>query len=723
MFNHELVYQVIGRSPLVRSSGIATAAILVTSSIFALPVNAQDTKPQLEEITVTAQKREERLIDVPISVRAIDEQTIRDARVNDLQDVVLLTPALEWGPSIGRESAILMIRGVGSNQFGDQTVVVYQNGFTMGDTRLINNSILFDLERIEILKGPQGTLYGRNALGGVINYISRQPSDELRGFVRASYGDFETQELAASISGPIVKDVFGVILTGGFKSHDGYWDNRFTGEKNVNGEENQFAHVGFHLTPNEAFSLSLEVTYDKTDDECGDCPNRPQSFDNTNLLELGQGLVNTNEYSRTVNQDIIGLFDRDVTQAVLTAEYDFDRSSLTSITGYGTMDLFLMADTDREPGSAGPFNAFDLGFDLDVFSQEIRLTSTGDSRFQWLLGGFWFTDELPFFVGILSPIIPRIQVVDDLHETTNYAGFFNGTYDVSDKVTLGFGIRFDHEKKEFVPSPGAEKRQKDADEWLPRVSISYHLTEDANLYAAVARGYKAGGFNPEFSPKLEYTSEFVWHYEIGTKGLFADRSAIYEVAAFYISRTDQHIQRVENSLPTRPIWTDNAGESTVWGVEAQIAAELSPGLNITGSFAYMDATFDTFFDDTGLAESYGLNPNYAGNKIPMAADFTVAVSAQYVFPLGGLEGWDFKARTDVRYTGERNYHASGGLPQDDFVVTNAYIGLQKEKFEIGIYADNLFDEGYHVFGTLGPGRLNLYTGAPRTYGVIGRLDF
>ncbi len=695
----------------------------------AAKVVAQTAEPVLEEIIVTAQKREERLLDVPLAVSVIDDGAIRRARVNTLADVAMLTPGVEIGNSIGRQTGIISIRGVNPGVFGNPTVLVYQDGFTMGNSRVLNNGILFDLERIEILKGPQATLYGRNALGGVINYVTRRPGNKPEGFLTTSYGNFDTLEVTGSVSGPLVKDRLFARLSGQFQSHDGYWDNQWDGERNINDEEDKNLRAAFAYDASEDLTLDLTVSYAKSDDDCGDCPNFPDSYDPANPAAVGQGLVDMNEYQQRVNQDVLGYFKREVTQTVLTINYDFESFSLTSISGYGKMESELEVDQNRAPGpmvigGVLPVEFFQLPIDLDVFSQEVRLTSADEGRFRWMLGGYYFRDEthgiVSFFLTPPLDFLNPLVFGDSAIKTRNYALFANASFDISERLKLAAGIRYDYEKQELDDFLNLEQRAKDGSEWLPTASLSYRVTEDTNLYVSATKGYKAGGFNNSDQPVLEYDPEFLWNYELGIKGRFADGSARYELTAFYMDWSDQQVNRASVTGG----FTVNAAQSTIKGIEALLGAMPLPGLNLSASATYTDAQYDEYIDETFVPLFFGLDPDYSGNDIPLTPDWTLALSADYLYPLGNTDGWGLRTRVDARYTGERNFHASGAMPQDSYALVNLYLGVESQRYEIGFFAQNLFDKGYHVFGDLAVGLPPLlWTGPPRVYGIRARLNF
>lgn len=384
-----------------------------------------------EVIVVTATKREERLMDVPLSIDVLSERTIRDTDLEDPQDLALLTPGLQYSETIGRQTGSPAIRGISPFAFSDPTVQIYVDGFTLGFTRNDNNATLFDLERIEVLKGPQATLYGRNALGGVINYITRQPGEEAEGYIRGELGSYDSRNVGVSASGPLIANVLGARLGVAYREFGGFLDNDFNAAEDINDESDLIASGGLRWTPTADLTILLSANYSESDDACGDCSHVPADFGNPSLpasfLALGAGLVDINDFDRTVNQDHPGGYVRQQQSYVLNAEYDFGAVTLTNIFGYGKSSSTVGVDFNRIAGPS-PFGAFfDLSIDNSGWSEELRLASDGDTRLKWLIGLYAFDNTRHRFNLVNGAFV---QANSDI-ELENYAAFVNLDYDLS----------------------------------------------------------------------------------------------------------------------------------------------------------------------------------------------------------------------------------------------------------------------------------------------------
>ncbi|PCI54356.1 MAG: hypothetical protein COB36_10220 [Alphaproteobacteria bacterium] len=368
---------------------MALAGFIPTQSVFAIE---EGSELALEEIIVTAQKRSERLQDVALSISAFSEKNIQDANITQIKDLSMLTPGLEFSETIGRQTTAPSIRGVAPLGFADPTVLVYVDGFTLGFTRSENNAQLFDLERIEVLKGPQATLYGRNALGGVVNYITKKPGNEFEGSVKGEYGRFNNFEIAGTAGGAVIEDKVFLQAGIGYRESGGFLDNEFDGANDVNDESDFNARVNMRFTPSDQLEVNLTVNYSKVDDACGDCAHVPVEWTGSRL-DVGAGLVDFNNISNTVNMDRLGSYENEVFSFVSKVEYDMDWATLTNIAGFAKGEQMLVADFTRSPGPFGPFEGFTIRRDNKGWSEELRLASNGDEKLTWLVGFYAFKNN------------------------------------------------------------------------------------------------------------------------------------------------------------------------------------------------------------------------------------------------------------------------------------------------------------------------------------------
>ena len=711
------------------------AMLLLSITTVSAPLLAQDgTEPILEEILVTASKRAENVQDLPFSVVALSEQSINDSQLASPQDLAQLTPGLNFIETIGRATGTPVIRGISPTAFQDPTVLVYTDGFTLGLTGESNNAYLFDLERIEVLKGPYPTLYGRNALGGVINYIIKKPGDEFEGYARAEWGGIKggagVMDAAFSAGGPLVEDRFYAKVAVGYRDDGGYLDNLFDGGSSVNDQEDLNLGGILRATPSEHLEITLTSNYAEADDTCGDCSNVPQPWGMGTFQDyvmLGQGTPDINDADRSVNQDVLGFFDKEEQRHVLNVSYDFGAVNLTNILGYGELDIHTKADIDRLPGFTPTGSvAFDNFVDMQGWSNELRLSSTGDGALRWLLGLYYFELERDQVI-TLDTLFGSFSVEDSARDVENYAVFVNADYDISERFSIGLGLRYDDEQTSIEDQLTGIAREGGADEILPKFTASYRPSDDLTLYATVSKGYHAGGLNSSSAPLPTYDPEFLWNYEIGAKGSSPGGRMRYDVAAFYMDWTDQQLETLFFNGFFYAAYLINSGKSRVYGIDGSIQAELDDGFTVSAALTWLNAEYRKATDSL-TAPGLGLDPDISGNDMINTPEITATVSAQYIQPIGSGR-WDMRLRFDASYNDEFAVDSSNVGIVDAYFMANAYAGIQNGHFEVGIFARNLFDAEYLTGGFV-PG-FNPFLafpplasiGRPRTVGVRLRYSY
>jgi iron complex outermembrane receptor protein len=667
---------------------------------------------EVEEVIVSAQKVETRLIDTPVSVSVLDENAIESARITQFSDLVMLVPGLELRETFGRSNANVSIRGIAPGRTGDPTVLIFTDGF-LGT---VTNVTLFDLKRVEVVKGPQATLYGRNALGGVINYVTNEPGNQFEARARASYASFNTWDANLMLSGPIVADKLSARITATKYHTGGFMDNAFDGARNVDNRESEGVRLVLKATPTESFTSILRAAYETDDDACGFCAAASPTFNLADPRALGRGEVNVNQYNRFVDQDFLGGLDRDRTTLIWTNEFAFGSMKLSSISGYSETDSDGQEDQNRAPGLfANSILGFQNSSQTDTFSQELRLASDDSERLRWQLGMFYYHSDMAQRIDFLFPGGGTSPATSSEQGIENYAGFVDLTYGLTDKLTLGVGLRYDVEERDQTNLLVGGLQELEAKEWLPKLTLTYSIDDDTTVYTSFARAYKSGGFNSLIFVPTSYEPEYLNNVELGIKGYLADRRASYELATFYSDWTRQQIS-ISTATSTGVI---NAGESTVYGVDGVLSVRATEHWSTVFSLAYINAEFDRFLDRSANPTFFGFDGNYAGNQIPGSPKITGSLGVQYDRPLDALAGWDLQSRLDYRYSGTRNLEPSGALEQDPYSLVNFSVGLAGRNLSATLFIDNALDERYHVGGDIGAGvRPLLQTGQPRTYGVM-----
>ncbi|MGH8597399.1 MAG: TonB-dependent receptor [Gammaproteobacteria bacterium] len=445
---------------------------------------------------------------------------------------------------------------------------------------------------------------------------------------------------------------------------------------------------------------------------------KPQSF-----RDIGLGLIDFNNFDLTVNQNFPGYFKRKETTGVLNITYDFGGVTLTSITGGARQFTDLRADTDRQPtlstSSLGS-KFFNVQINNKGWSEELRLASDDTGRLIWLIGGYAYQNNrrsktLSNGVGLFSENTVRV---------TNLAAFANLEYKITDEISVIGGLRYDWEKKSLKNPVIGSFFERKAGEWLPSATLSFKPTDDLHLYATYTRGYHSGGTNdPAFAPvsRINYESEFLTNYEVGMKGKLADGRMTYSLAAFMMDWTNQQIQRPSPVNPVRS-YIENAGKSRIKGIEASVTLTPTRGLDVNASISLLDAKFVDYLDPSS-ALVFGIDPDLSGNKLSYAPDVSVSAGAQYVFPVS--QNWDVRLRGDVNMVSDRSFNVTNLLIADGYAVVNLYAGVQNKQFQLGLFANNAFDQRYLTGGSISSSVFPplLTVGKPRVFGVRGEVRF
>ena len=667
---------------------------------------------ELEGITVTAEKREKNIQEIPASITALSEIQIEDAKIVDTEDLTYLIPNL-FMIKTGNHGAggFLSIRGITPTMTGAPTV-----GFYVDDIYYSGFDIeLFDLERIEVLKGPQGTLYGRNTEAGVINIITKKPGNQWEGKAAAGYGNYNSQNYNVSIGGPLVQDKLFFRVAGKYFLSDGYFDNTFLDNDDADDRDDQDGRALLRWLPTDAWDITLSGEF--------------QRYRDGNACFAPLDEVRRNPHD--VNVDFEGSAEQDKNGQNLKVLHKGEWFTFTAISGLRHEKYDDENDLDF---SSADLMRIQMSKDTDIFSQEIRIASAKDSTpLEWLTGIYYFDEEEDSLVsfdmrqGIPPYGIPPFQnITDSTTDTKGYALFGQATYTLFEKLGLTAGLRYDHDKKEFEFDnyydqdlsmfgmlPQSAKKDEDFDAWLPKFAVDYKWTPRLMTYAGVDRGYKSGGFNTVSTFAGEpFDPEYTWNYELGIKSSWLDNRLFVNLAGFYIDWTDQQVQ--QQLYPEFII--KNAAESTSKGFEVEITARPATGLELIGGFGYTDAKFDDYTDDV-LDPTTGAKigeVRYDGERVPNAPKYTYNMAAQYRFTNGLF------SRVELLGVGDFYYDSANTEKQGAYQFINARFGYETEHFDIILWAKNLFDEEYvtRAFEMASLGGYFGRAGDPRTFGIM-----
>ncbi|MFQ5504147.1 MAG: TonB-dependent receptor [Planctomycetota bacterium] len=672
-------------------------------------------------VIVTARKREEQLQNVPASLSALSESRVRDAGINDVKDASYYVPNVLLTEFSSRRLSFPFFRGVGSGQ-GDPAVATYIDGvpqLTVSSTNLP----LLSVERIEFLRGPQGVLYGRNTIGGVIHVISKPPASTPELDAAAMAGSFRRQDYRVSWSVPILEEELFLSVAGLHRERDGYTDNDLSGN-DVDFRDEWFGRLQLYWVPDEQNELRFNLHGERA---------RDGGFV---LSDLG-GLRRRPNH---INQDFEGRAARDIITPALTWKRYGGDSDLTSITALSDWRIDETADLD--------FSALDglrrfTSEEQTWVSQELRLASAENSyvqlaeetRLGWLVGisGFFSDSERaaanefrPGGAGILFP--PGNVGTDRARgsfEEWNVALFGQLTVSVGKPLELTTALRYDSESKKakirrqfeaggFVVPTADTRPSETFDELLPRFSAAYRWSAAVMTYGLAARGFKAGGFNLTAPTGQEsFGPETSWTYEAGVKTSFLEDRLGANVALFHIEWDDMQLSQFDSSTGG---FVSNAGEAQSRGVELELTARPVSGLEVSGAFGWLDTEFERFTDQFGQ--------DVSGRHLPFAPHTTSSFGAQYSAELS--RDLELFLRSDYFHLGEFFYDA-GNLGGERYELANFRLGLGGALWRLEVWIRNAFDQRYvPVAFQPSPADPRLFVGesaAPRTFGLTLRLTF
>lgn len=634
----------------------------------------------LEEIVVTAQRRETALQDTPIAVTAITAEALRVSGSRYLEDVSVAVPGLQLPGRTLYNQFPTSIRGISSIDIGvafDTPVAVYIDGVYIG-RQFATRSALAGVERIEVLRGPQGVTFGRNAAAGAIQIIHKAPSSSPEGSLSAGYGSFGTYNVDASLSGPIAGAVNGVVNLGYQRSRGSIYNE--TLDRHVAGDRTFNASGAIDLRPTNDLLIRLRGDFEDSHSTYGGrrltvafAGPRVTSLDRK-TLEREQGFP-----IHHVRNDFATFVNRDTGGASLEAAYDLGGIDLVSLSAIRYSKFDGQVDSD---GTATAFGRNVSSGKHNQFSQEFRASSDSQGPLQWDAGLYYFHERAQSVANItIVPTNTRI-FVPGLNRLNSYAAFVNGVYSVVDGVELQAGVRYTSEKKHFTQNAVDLRGKWSA--WTPKFGVNYHINDDILAYVSASRGFKSGGFN--ILPPEAFGTERVWSYEAGLKLDALDRRLRFNTAIF---KEDYDGLQVTVSTGPGTTKTSNA-DADIKGVEFEATAIPFPDLQISGNLAYLDATYARYLFSASPLISYD------GRRLPRASKWKGAIAAEYGVGLGGIG----------RGTARLSYAYEGRMPQDDANSPNLIrpaIGLLDARvslttlnggLELAAYGRNLTDKRY-----------------------------
>ena len=680
-----------------------------------------------DSIVVTAQKREQSLQEVPISIHTLDGEAIERGRVHGIEDLVARTPSLEMN-AFPHVQPRLWIRGIGSISraaAGDPSVGVFFDEVYVSRPAGVAFDV-FDLERIEVLRGPQGTLWGRNVVGGAIHLVTRKPGARPGGSLSATIGTFERLELAGAFDTRLGERV-AMRWAGSMRRHDGYVDNTFTGSELFD-EDTLSLRGHLQLTPTDRRRILLTV------DATRDRPLGPARH--IKALEEGNPAralwrVTSGDLT-TVRSETDGFQKRDAGGLRLGIEDRVGGLALTSVTAYRGLDLHVLDDLDGGNPTTNPLNF--LLEDVESassLSQELRLAASSGRGPAWVAGLYYQRDDVERFNGLAvdsrqSGLPPGSFLLSDQFDQNNvtesYALFADATFTLSERWSLSTGLRTSHDAKDFSASTsGTANFVSDEfysvtadDSWTEptgRLALAWRASETTSLFATVTRGFKAGGFQ-ETPPTAESTvvpfaPEEAISYELGVRTLTSGGRLRANATAFLLDYSDLQIRQVVELN----IITLNAGKAEIRGLELEVSGRPHDRLDLGLSYAYLDAEFIELIEE---------GRDLSGNRLPRTPEHDLTLSAGLSVPLSDRAALLFDAhyRHVSELFGDNDNNLLEVRAARDEVDARA--ALAWGDYEIALWGKNLTDERFEVQQATFFGATFAIFSAPRTYGLTFR---
>lgn len=732
---------------------LAPAAFVQAQEQQATAAGTQAT--QLDEVTVTARRRSESIQDVPVAVSAFGEEQIKDLQASTVEGLQGAVPNMNIAQGRGSANSVnVFIRGIGQPdalQTFDPGVGMYVDDVYYSR---INGALfsLFDIQQLEVLRGPQGTLYGKNSTGGAIKLTTKNPFDNEGGAVEVTAGDYGRLEGRFYVSGQLSDTVAGSIA-GAKITNDGYVKDADTG-KRYNDDDTEALRLKLAFKPTDNFSAVLSL--DTTKQDAALTLGRPMANLVQTSLAPGGAIVlkpgetgEWNRRARTSFDDGQGQYLKH-SGASLAMDWDINEQwTLKSISSYRKLKTESYIDIDASEYELGDVL---VALDQNQKSQEFQLHYDNGSNLHATFGAYYMKENVPSYqeayaddlFSFLGAKVPFLRTIDDDLTTTSTAAFAHVNWEFVPSWTVAAGVRWTKDKKDYerststfwgAPFAGLNGTVAfDANaSWTavtPSISLQKAFSDNLMGYVSANRGFKSGGFNGRANTVYDtehakFDPEYVWTYELGLKGSSADHRFRGSAAAFYSNYSDFQA-RVSQDVGTFPVL--NAAKLNIKGIELEGSALLGESTTLSAQVGWMDAKYDKF-EDFRLDPSYpGFDPNVSHAHVPFSPDWTARVALQHVFPLG--DSGSLTLGGDVSYRSETwlSVDNRAVLSQDAYTLLGAYGVWDSPQMSWQVRAGvrNLTDKQYMTEGQEFASVGNIqtaYYGLPRNWYVSVRYNF
>jgi iron complex outermembrane receptor protein len=723
---------------------ISCAFVLLLLLSVDAPAQAQNQAPaagvELEEVVVTARKRDEALLDVPVAVRAFSAEEIEAAGIVRPQDFIALTPNMTMVQTQNQGTSFITVRGISQARNSEPSVAVLIDGVLMANPSQFNQE-LFDIASIEVLKGPQGALYGRNAIGGAVIIRTKEPGDELEGSLMAGYDSGPGFKVRAGFGGPVGgSDSLKFQASASYLDTDGYIDNAFLGEE---------------ADPFKDMSARLKLLWDLNDTTSADLRVSISQVDTQALYFNITESVNDTSLPVRVNNP--GVNERDMSSVSLKLDFDAGGGTLTSITAFDTLEELLTGDQfDFLPipeSALARFNFPDQAqhqwLDVEAVSQELRYTSPAEDRLRWIVGGYVIiTDRFistgnifDFGTGIpeikrtpLPQFNPQFTFLADSQDNQAWAAFAQMDYDLNDRTELSLALRYDRDEREnttetpaaFIPGPlqgiafPGQVRTETWDDLQPKATLRFKPNDDVTTYIGYSRGFRSGGFNQTGVGTAGiagvgdlFDQETADTIEAGVKAQLMGNRLSTSANLYHTKAKGSYYFVFDPNTSTQNL--GNLDEVEYQGLELEMQARVADGFDL-----YLRGGWT----DSEIKESRRA-PTDVGNEAPLVSEYTLNLGAQLRRPFGTGDSLSFFIRPDFQIIGDTYWYPDNFTVRDPVELLNLRAGLETDTWSLVAWSKNLTDEEYNAEWSPGPmffpdpGYVNnfVFKALPRVWGV------
>ena len=714
------------------------------AAALSMPAMAQDRSETganaLDEIVVTARRRKESALESPLAVTAFNAQMIDDAGIQRVEDVIQLTPNVTLATSQGIGTSFLSIRGLTQVRNGEAPVAVVVDGVLQFSAIQFRRE-LFDIESIEIVKGPQGAIYGRNATGGAIIVNTRRPIDDTYAYVQLGAGNGDEYAVQGSVGGALSPDRLYGQLSANYVDREGYLDNITRGEK-ADRFEDLTVRGRLIYEPSDVLSADFRAAVSAHKGRGIGFQYQGVNIAPDGITAIGFGTdtgpIDANNVL-PVRDNNVDFGERDMLDFSLKLDFNLAAGTLVSVTSFtdieewGDSDQFPYTNARSAPELFG-FDGTQTGFfDLQALSQELRLSSPVDQRLRWEIGAYYLDWErfVSLSTGVdtgqgiirlerqptTDPRNPTNSFLADDNDNTSWAVFGSVDYSLNDFWDLTVALRYDEEERiqnvsplQFPAGQPGARNEATFDKLQPKVTLRYQPNDNHNLYLTWGEGFRSGQFNQNGIAEVAAAAgingvsdiadqEESESFELGYKGRYLDDRMQLNAAVFSTDVEGQHFFSFIGAISAQIL--TNIDEVSLYGGEIDVVYRATDSLDLYAAYGFTDSEID----------AYAVDPTTVGNDAPYIAEDTVNLGFQFEAPL--TDGLDFFLRGDYERRGEQFWDPNNSTARDPLDLVNARVGVRGSsgRWEIIASGQNLTDKLYNSewvaggFSARAPGRI------------------